>query len=164
MIVVRMDPAVKRAVGSLFRHTDDAAIRRRAGILLDLAEGRGVADTARRQRAARTTVYSAALRWERHGVAGLYDGRSANGREKGGEHYQRLLGETVAGSPQDYGWPRPTWTQELLILTMEQRTGVRVSRSTMSRRLGEIGARLGRPKPVVGCPWKAADRELRLEE
>jgi transposase len=62
----------------------------------------------------------------------------------------------VAGSPQDYGWARPTWTQELLCLVMQQQTGQAVSQPTMSRCLKAIGARLGRPRPTVGCWWPKA--------
>ena len=43
-------------------------------------------------------------------------------------------------------------------------TGVKVHVGTMSRALQLIGARLGRPKPTVGCPWPAARKNRRLAE
>jgi transposase len=45
---------------------------------------------------------------------------------------------------------------------MEELTGVKVHPATMSRALKRIGARLGRPKPVVGCPWSKACKNRRL--
>jgi transposase len=57
---------------------------------------------------------------------------------------------------------RPTWTQELLALVLAERTGIRVSVSTMSRLLRRHRVRLGRPKPIVECPWEEARRLRRL--
>jgi hypothetical protein len=70
------------------------------------------------------------------------------------------LDRIVRGTPQDYGWPRPTWTRELLVATLRQRTGVRVHVATMSRAL--IRARRARPRPTVGCPWAARRKNRRL--
>jgi transposase len=68
----------------------------------------------------------------------------------------------VAKSPRNYGYRRPTWTQELLVLVLLKRTGIRVSCTTMSRVLKRLRIRLGRPKPIVGCPWKKARKTRRL--
>ena len=70
----------------------------------------------------------------------------------------------VPGSPRQHGYRRPTWTQELLILVLHKRTGIRISRTTMSRVLKRLKIRLGRPKPIVGCPWKKRRRIKRLRE
>lgn len=72
----------------------------------------------------------------------------------------------MAGSPQDYGWARPTWTQELMARQLRQMTGVRVSESTVGRMLQELGARSGMPRPTVECPWtpRAKRRRLRAIE
>jgi transposase len=68
----------------------------------------------------------------------------------------------VDQQPPDFGFPRPTWTQELLAKVMQEQTGVAVHPGTMSRALKQIGARLGQPKPVVGCPWSQAAKNRRL--
>ena len=52
----------------------------------------------------------------------------------------------------------PTWTQELLILVLAERTGIRVSITTMCRLLRQLGIRLNRPKPTVNCPWPKSRR------
>jgi transposase len=41
-------------------------------------------------------------------------------------------------------------------VALKQQTGRGVSQPTMSRCLKAIGARLGRPRPSVGCPWPKA--------
>ena len=47
---------------------------------------------------------------------------------------------------------------------MFNQTGVSVHPATMSRALKTIGARLGRPRPTVGCPWPKRRRNKRLAE
>lgn len=109
------------------------------------------------------TVYKVAKRFREHGEAGLVDRREENGQSKMDDDYLTQLHEIVAGSAQDYGWRRPTWTRETLTKTMARLTGVRIHVSTMSRALKQIGARLGRPKPVVGCPWPECQKNQRLQ-
>ena len=101
-------------------------------------------------------------RFRDHGVAGLHDRREDNGQTKLDEQYLATLYEIVDKQPPDFGYPRPTWTQELLAKVMEEQTGVKVHPGTMSRALKMIGARLGRPKPTVGCPWSKAAKDRRL--
>jgi transposase len=55
-----------------------------------------------------------------------------------------------------------TATQELLILVLAERTQIRVSVTTMSRLLARLRVRLGRPKPMVNCPWPKRRRQRRL--
>ena len=94
----------------------------------------------------------------------LYDGRADNGTVKADEHFLAALYNVVDGNPQVWGFARPTWTQELLAKVMHLHIGVRVHRSTMSRALAMIGARLGRPRPTVGCPWPKARKTRRLNQ
>ena len=46
------------------------------------------------------------------------DRREDNGETKVTEAYEAWLVTIVAGSPQDHGYRRPTWTQELLRLVL----------------------------------------------
>jgi hypothetical protein len=95
---------------------------------------------------------------------GLADRREDNGESKVTEEYEAQLFAVVPSSPRKHGYRRPTWTQELLILVLHKRTGIRISRTTMSRLLKRLHIRLGRPKPIVGCPWKKRRRMKRLRE
>jgi transposase len=103
-------------------------------------------------------------RFRQEGIAGLVDHREDNGQVKLDEHFLADLYDLVDGSPQDRCYRRPTWTQELLCRVMQEKTGVKVHRATMSRALAMIRARLGRPKPTVGCPWPKRRRNKRLRE
>jgi hypothetical protein len=77
--------------------------------------------------------------------------------------YGMELLHLIDGSPQEHGYRRPTWTQELLILVLGERTGIRISVTTMCRLLRRLGIRLNRSKPTVGCPWPKSRRTKRLQ-
>ena len=141
----------------------DAQMRTRYLIVIHLLEGRTVTWIAETLKITRNTVYRAKQRYEAEGESGLFDRRIDNGDRKVTEQFLEQLAEVVAGDPQEYGWKRPTWTRELLIKTMARLTGISIALSTMSHSLRQIGARRGRPKPTVACPWPEADKEQRLQ-
>jgi transposase len=97
-------------------------------------------------------------------MAGLEDQRTDNGVTKVDENFELQTLIAVGLSPQEYGFRRPTWTLESLVLSVEKETGVQISCSTMSRLLKRHGVRRGRPKPIVGCPWKKAKKTRRLND
>ena len=143
----------------------DAGFRLRCRIVLNLVRGESVQMMSAILGCSRSQVYRVAKRFVEHGAVGLADRREDNGQTKVDESYQAELLRLVGNdSPQDHGYRRPTWTQELLLLVMERNTGVRISQSRMSRLLRELEIRLGRPKPIVGCPWKKARRTRRLRQ
>jgi transposase len=125
-------------------------------MVLQLARGAPVQSIAENLHVARSTIYRVAQRFGQWGWVGLADRREDNRPSGVDEFFLLTLREAVGGSPQDYGWSRPTWTQELLCEVLAQQAGLRVSQATMSRCLRTIGARLGRPRAVVGCPWPAS--------
>ena len=92
----------------------------------------------------------------------MLDHREDNGQTKLGESYLAALYEVVKSNPQEHGWKRPTWTREMLVETMRQKTGVRIHPATMSRALKSIRARRGNPQPVVRCPWSKQARTRRI--
>jgi transposase len=47
---------------------------------------------------------------------------------------------------------------------MFRETGIRIHVSTMSRALRAIGARRGRPKPTVDCPWSESAKRRELQK
>jgi len=157
-IMIHLSRAEKRQPRIWIQREPDAGTRTRMSILLHLARGRPARQVADSLRLARSTVYRVAERFGAEGFAGLADRREDNGPPGVDESFLLSLRQVVAGSPQDYGWPRPTWTQELLCVVLARQTGRLVSQPTMSRCLKAIGARLGRPWPVVGCPWPKARR------
>ncbi len=142
----------------------NAELRTRYLIVIHLLEDQTVTWISRTLKISRNTVYRTKQRYETEGESGLFDRRSENGERKVSEEYLERLVEVVAGDPQEHGWNRPTWTRELLIKTMTRLTGVSIALSTMSQALKQIGARRGRPKPTVTCPWPEAEKEQRLQE
>jgi transposase len=146
------------------RHCSDARLRCRLLILLNLLSGKPVALIHEVLHCSASQVYRVAHRFLEEGEVGLADGREDNGRHKLTSQYEGCLVQAVAGSPQDYGYRRPTWTQELLALVLEKQTGIRLSTATLSRLLRKRRIRRGRPKPVVGCPWPKAKRQRRLRQ
>jgi transposase len=139
-----------------------AVMRCHCKIILSLVQGKTPTMIARGGLCAKSHVYRVAKRFIEHGPAGLADRREDNGENKVTDAYGVELLGLIEGSPQEHGYRRPTWTQELLMLVLAERTGIRVSVTTMSRLLRKLGIRLNRPKPTVNCPWPKSRRQRRL--
>ncbi len=137
-------------------------MRCRCKIILALVQGKTPTMIAHGGLCAKSQVYRVAQRFIGRGLVGLADRREDNGENKVTEEYGMELVRLIEGSPQDHGYRRPTWTQELLVLVLAERTGIRVSVTTMSRLLRRVGVRLNRPKPTVDCPWPKSRRTRRL--
>jgi transposase len=138
--------------------------RLRCKIIRNLARGNVPGQIAAILGCARSHVYRVARRFVDEGPAGLVDRREDNGQAKVTEQYEWHVLIAVAFSPQQYGYQRPTWTQELLILAAAKETAISVSVTTMSRLLARLGVRHGRPKPTVACPWSKHKKTRRLNE
>jgi transposase len=146
------------------RKTGDAATYQRFHIVAMLGAGRGVSEVARTLDVAIAHVSRTQSRFLLDGVEGLYDQRRHNGRRKVEAPFRDALAELLTRTPPDFLWMRPTWTRELLCMEMACRGFARVAVCTMGRALHALGARLGRPKPIVLCPWKRERRELVLRQ
>lgn len=154
----------KRKLRIMIRRETNAGTRTRMLMLLQVSKGKPVVEVAEALHVARSTVYRLLSRFRERGWSALADRREENGRTGVDEMFLLQLRKAVAGSPQDYGWSRPTWTQELLCEAMADITGLRVGQATMSRSLKRIGARLGRPRPVLRCPWSKSKKTRHLRK
>lgn len=152
----------KRKLVRSMRQCQNGQMRVRYLIVLSCAEGTSPSKVARQLSISRSTVYRVAERFNEFGEAGLADRREDNGERQIDEEFLSSLVKLVGSSPQQFGWPRPTWTRELLVVTMARLTGVSIHPSTMSKALQQIRARRGRPKPTVNCPWSKAAKNRRL--
>lgn len=153
----------RRLLHSQGRASTNSVLRVHCKIILALVAGHGARTIAKSKLGSVSQVYRVAERFVEEGPAGLADRREDNGETKADEDYQAVILELVGeSSPPAHGYRRPTWTQELLILVAEKKTGLRVSPTTMSRLLRKLKIRWGRPKPIVGCPWKKRRRLQRL--
>lgn len=155
----------RQIVRSKAKGCPDAVVKNRCKIILSLVAGNSPTAIAKSGCFSSSQVYRVAQRFVEQGLLGLADGREDNGETKADESFQVILLKVIGeSSPRQYGYRRPTWTQELLVLVMEKKTGIRISCTTMSRVLKRLKVRLGRPKPIVGCPWKKRRRVRRIKE
>jgi transposase len=162
LIVPKVRYSVKQRLLKHLRQCRNAGLRVRYLIIINLLNGRGAYETADVLGVHNTTVYRVTKRFCLHGEWGLLDGREDNGTGKLDERYLMVLYEVVRSSPQEHGWRRPTWTREMLVETLAQKTGKRIHVATMSRALALVQARRGRPRPTVCCPWSPAAKARRL--
>jgi transposase len=153
----------KQRLREQLRFIRNAGLRTRYLIVIHQLEGQSPTWIARTLKVSRNTVYRAQERFLTDGEAGLFDRRESNGERKLTEEYLQVLCDVVASDPLHYGWTRPTWTRELLIKTLKRLTGTQVALSTMSWALRLIGARRGRPKPTVACPWPETEKQACLQ-
>ena len=163
-IVIKLTRQVKRHFRRNIKKIKDARLKTRYLIILHTAEGYSRRKIAEMLLCSASTVDRVRKRFAEEGVSGLIDRRGDNCPAKVNEDYILALIKAVERTPLDYGYRRPTWTQELLIRVLTELTGITVSRSTMCRLLRRLGIRRGMPKPTVGCPWsqKARKRRIRL--
>lgn len=152
----------RKELRRLAMRAKDAGMRCRCKAILSLVQGRTPTIIAQGGLCAKSQVYRVAERFIASGLSGLVDRREDNGECKITEAYEVELLGLVEESPQEFGYRRPTWTQELLILVLADRVGISISVSAMSRLLKRLGIGLKRPKPIVNCPWKKAHRTRRL--
>jgi transposase len=152
----------RKIIRSKAKGATDGLVRCRAQIVIALVQGKRVQEIAGILQCSTSHVYNTAGRFLEHGEAGLIDRREDNGQRKTNEQCEDVIWTLVLLSPKEYGHRRPTWTQELLIAVLAQKTGIRISRASMSRLLAREKIRLGRPKPYVKCPWPKNRKASRL--
>jgi transposase len=156
--------SVKDRLHRHLRACRDPGRKTRYLIIVNLVAGRSPQKIADVLALHRATVYRVAARFRAQGELGLFDRRHDNGPTKVDRCYREVLEKAVRASPQAYGWSRPTWTRELLVLAVRRQTGVRIHVGTMSRALRRMGARRGRPRPTVGCPDGENPKRWRLHK
>ena len=152
----------RKKLRRLAMRAKDAGMRCRCKLILALIRGKTPTMIAQGGLCAKSQVYRVAERFITEGLPGLADRREDNGERKITPVYECELLSLVEQSPREFGYRRPTWTQELLILVLAERVEISISVSAMSRLLGRSGVALKRPKPIVNCPWKKARRTRRL--
>jgi transposase len=146
------------------RKQKDDGVLLRAQIVAFGTSSRSSREIAELLGCAVSCVYAVADRFLAQGRDGLLDGRRVSRRQVADAEYDTVVEALVNQSPQDFGYSRPTWTRELLILVAEEQTGKHVSLSSMSRVLKRIRARRGRPKPIVICPLSKRQKRRRLRQ
>lgn len=155
---------VRRSLRSDAQYHREGRYCQRCKIIWNLVRGHGPTVIVEHLACSYSNVIRIARRFVEQGPAGLIDRREENGQRKVSEDHEELLWLAAAQSPRDYGFDRPTWTQELFAEVLAEKTGTMVSATTICRALARIGVRLKRPKPIVLCPWKKGRRTRRINE
>jgi transposase len=127
-----------------------------------LVKGKAVGDIVQFLQCGKSLVYKVAHRFLEQAEAAFADRREDNGQTVVTKTVDTLVRLMVAETPRQFGHRRPTWTLELLVRVLRERSGIRLSRATLSRLLRRLKIRLGRPKPFVKCPWPDKRRDLRI--
>lgn len=152
----------RRIVRSIANGHPDANTRRRAQIVMALVQGKAVRDFLPVLQCSSSLVYKVANHFLERQEAAFVDRREENGQTICSENVKALVWTMIAETPRQFGHRRPTWTLELLVKVLRRRSGIRISRATLSRLLRRLRIRLGRPKPFVKCPWPEPRRDLRI--
>jgi len=157
-----LDRAARRRLQKLDRKRRDADIRVRIRVILKVALGLSCNAAARDVGCVPSTAVRTVARFGREGEASLLDHRSENGARKVDEDVVDRVRLILTGRPSAHGFTRPTWTLEILRQVIAGVVGVLLSITHVWRLVKRLGARWGRPRPIVACPWKARRRQRRI--
>ena len=163
-ILPKLRLGVKERLLKNFRRCRDAGTPIRYLIIFKLLAGRKPQLIAAYLGVHYDTVYRVAKRFREQGEEALLDGRANKGAKKLTGKFLDTLDRLVRGKAQDHGHLRPTWTRELLLLTLVKLGLPKVHPATLSRALALIKARRGRPRPTVKCPWSKSRKYRRLRQ
>ena len=152
----------RRRLAKLDRKRPDADTRVRIRVILKVAEGLSCNAAARAVGCVPSTAVRTVARFAREGEASLFDRRSENGARKVDDDVLIRVRAILTGRPADHGFERPTWTLEILRAVVAETVGVLLSITHVWRLVRRVGARWGRPRPIVACPWKARRRQRRI--
>ena len=160
--LLRLPRATRLWLRRLDRKVRDADLRVRCRVLLKVREGKSLRAAAEELACAPSTACRIVARFQARGEASIFDGRWDNGTRKIDEAALAGICGLLMFSPPHYGFPRPTWTLEVLARVIQQELDLEVSVGHLWKILKQARVRWGQPRPVVACPWKAAKRKARL--
>jgi len=140
MLEIILNPRRRRQLRQQLKHTSDASLYRRLLAVLQIGEGKPVAEVAQALGVTRQSVYN----WVEC-YAATYDPSSLVDAARSGrpsawtpdlhEHLRTLLGE----SPTRWGFLAVNWTVPLLRQQLASRDGRWLSHDTIRRQLHELG-------------------------
>jgi transposase len=154
--------SARRRIQKLDRRSASADQRIRCRVVLKVATGLSCNAAARELGCAPSTAVRIVARFYTEGEAALWDRRNENGLRKVDADVRGGVCEILTGSPEDHGFTRPTWTLEILRSVVETVLRVALSLGSVWALLRRIGARWGRPRPIVACPWRTRRRQRRI--
>ena len=158
-----MSRAHRRRLLRTARRIDHAPTRTRYMIVFHLACGKRATDIADAMGCSLRTVGRVRRRWLDDGETGLIDRREDNApTAKVTDEYIQTLLWMLEYTSIEHGHRRPTWTLRLMCESLARYTGIRVSRSALSRLLRKLGIGHNRGRPAVRCPWLRRRKQRRI--
>jgi hypothetical protein len=133
-------------------------------VLLKVHAGQSPHRAAREIGCHPATACRIVARFVARGEGSVFDGRWSNGLHKVSPAVLGGIVEILRGTPEPHGYPRPTWSLEVLTRVIAQKLHVRLSVGRVGKLLQRLKVRWGLPRPVVGFPWPKARRQRRLAE
>ena len=122
-IVDRISRQRARSLIRWAKKSGDAALLTRAlAIEKVLRHGTAFRSVAQELQCVASSVSRWVRRFQTADREGLLDRRVMNGDTKATPGFQQVVAEVLWGCPLDYGYTRPTWTRELLVLVVLQRS------------------------------------------
>lgn len=162
--VPRMSRQQARALLRWATKQGDARLLLRAQVAAAAGRGRASLEICETFGCARSQVYRVAKLFVAGGREALRDARRTHARGLVDVVFVAVVRGLLELSPRDFKFDRATWTRELLVIVAGEQTGVRVSVRSMSRVLRIIGARRGRPKPIVAPRLSKRQQQRRLQK
>ena len=161
---LRLRRATRLWVTRLHRKPRDADLRVRCRVLLKVHSGQSPNRAAREIGCHSAMAYRIVARFRVREEGSVCDGRWDNGTRTVGPEVLAGIVEILRATPERYGFPRPTWTLEVLARVIAQELNVTLSVGHVWKIMKQLKIRWGMPRPVVGCPWPTARRQRRLAE
>jgi transposase len=124
---LRLRRATRLWLARLDRKARDADLRVRCRVLLKVHAGLSAHRAAREIGCHPATACRIVARFAAQGEGSVFDCRWSNGAPKVSPEVLGGIVEILRGTPERYGFPRPTWTVEVLARVIAQRLGVALS-------------------------------------
>lgn len=132
------------------RQTPDARVYRRTLALLEVAQGRPVAQVADFLGVTRQSIYNWIATYTlTHDSAALCDDLRSGRPSLWTEDTRAWLGSLLEQSPDFFGYPAVNWTVPLLAEQLQHCTGQAFSGDTLRRELDRLGYVWKRPRYVL---------------
>jgi transposase len=139
-LTFRLNAQQRRKVSEQAKTAKNARSVRRAIALLELDQGRPVAEVAAMLGVTRQTLYNWRARLETDDVSRALRDRKGRGRRTAWtEPVRRFLDWSMALPPEELGYASVGWTAALLLRHMETWAGMRASDTTLREQLHRLG-------------------------
>jgi len=147
---VSLGPAEHKRLMDVYRKHPDPEVRRRAHILLLLADGRPWSLIAAMLYCSSRTIDRWKKRFEEGGVEALGEDRRGRRSPFAAWVAALVIGWVTNHVPRDFGFLRSRWTCECLAVLLLNVAAIGVSRETVRRWLHREQLVWRRPRPVLG--------------